>query len=200
MMRLQRFLVMAAMAAIVGSAFASTARLDEAMIWPFPDRLSAYVWRNWTMVPKARLAEAVGATPEDLTRIAAEMGLPAQERIAPEWDTLGRKSIIRRNWNLVPRCQWQKLVPPNPNRHSNSDEGEDILKWQFGGGGYPDLPELRYDADEACKSCSERREIAAAACAARRRTVSASAGTGAGTRTRPCGRFRFCRKARRSWR
>lgn len=135
--------------------------LDEAMIWPFPDRLSAYVWRNWTMVPKARLAEVIGAKPEDLVRIAAEMGLPDQVSVAPEWDTLGRTSIIRRNWNLVPHAQWRKLVPPDPDVHSNTDEGEDIVKWQFGGGDYPDLPELRYDADEAGATAAERREIAA---------------------------------------
>ena len=28
---------------------------------PFPDRMSAYVWRNWFVVPHARLADAVGA-------------------------------------------------------------------------------------------------------------------------------------------
>ena len=33
---------------------------------PFPDRLSAYVWRNWFCVPKERLAEVVGATAEQL--------------------------------------------------------------------------------------------------------------------------------------
>ena len=30
---------------------------------PFPDRLSAYVWRNWFVVPAERLAATVNATP-----------------------------------------------------------------------------------------------------------------------------------------
>ena len=28
---------------------------------PFPDALSAYVWRNWPVVPVDRLADAIGA-------------------------------------------------------------------------------------------------------------------------------------------
>ena len=27
-------------------------------VWPFSDRMSAFVWRNWTIVPKERIAEA----------------------------------------------------------------------------------------------------------------------------------------------
>ena len=33
---------------------------------PFPDRISAYVWRNWFVVPVERLAAVVGATPAEL--------------------------------------------------------------------------------------------------------------------------------------
>ena len=32
---------------------------------PFLDRMSAYVWRNWFVVPHARLAAAVGASESD---------------------------------------------------------------------------------------------------------------------------------------
>ena len=32
---------------------------------PFPDRTSAYVWRNWFVVPHTRLAAAVGASESD---------------------------------------------------------------------------------------------------------------------------------------
>lgn len=134
--------------------------VSSALIWPFPDRMSAYVWRNWMIVPKERLAAAVGATSGDLTKIAAEMGLPDQGRIAPEWDTLGRKSIIRRNWNIVPRSQWLRLAPPDPKSDSNSGEADEYLKWHFGGGTFPEIPELRFNADEAAKSAESRREIA----------------------------------------
>lgn len=126
--------------------------ISSALIWPFPDRLSAYVWRNWTIVPKERLAAVIGAEPADLVRIAAEMGLPDQGRIAPEWDTLGRKSVIRRNWNLVPRSQWTKLVPPDPRRHSNTGEADEYLKWHLGGGKSHELgrgPKLLFEMNDA---------------------------------------------------
>lgn len=134
---------------------------DAALVWPFPDRLSAYVWRNWTIVPGDRMAAAIGARAEDLTRIAAEMGLPEQTAVAPEWAMLGRNTVIRRNWNLLPRSQWSKLVPGSREAFSNSDEHEDILKWQFGGGTYPDIPELVYDSAAADRSRLARQQIAA---------------------------------------
>ena len=37
---------------------------------PFPDRMSAYVWRNWFVVPHDRLARTVGAEVAELEKIA----------------------------------------------------------------------------------------------------------------------------------
>ena len=60
----------------------------------FPDRLHAYVWRNWQLVPVQRLAKAIGATPEDVLAIGKSMGLIApppisedQQQLVPEWKT-----------------------------------------------------------------------------------------------------------------
>src|SRR5689334_12037908 len=41
----------------------------------FPDRLHAYAWRNWSLVPTARLAKVVGATPAEIVEIGKAMGL-----------------------------------------------------------------------------------------------------------------------------
>ena len=40
----------------------------------FPDRLHAFVWRNWPLVPTARLAQTVGAKPADIVRMGEAMG------------------------------------------------------------------------------------------------------------------------------
>ena len=72
---------------------------------PFPDRLSAYVWRNWGLVGKERLAEVVGATVEDLTAVAEEMGLEPDPIVPPEWKTKGYITVVRRNWHLLPYDQ-----------------------------------------------------------------------------------------------
>lgn len=42
----------------------------------FPDRISAFVWRNWPLVPVERMAKVVGAQPADILRLGKEMGLP----------------------------------------------------------------------------------------------------------------------------
>ena len=73
------------------------AALDPA---PFPDRMSAYVWRNWFCVPRSRLASVVGATDADLAAVAVQMGLPAEPAVEREWARKGYITVIRRNWHL----------------------------------------------------------------------------------------------------
>ena len=59
---------------------------------PFPDRMSAFVWRNWGLVEVDRLAEVVGAEPKDLVAIAADFGLPPAPRVLTENGTARRRS------------------------------------------------------------------------------------------------------------
>ena len=77
---------------------------------PFPDRMSAYVWRNWFVVPHARLADAVGATEADLEELAAQMGLPKKVDVLPEWRRKGYVTVLRRNWHLLDYPQLLKVV------------------------------------------------------------------------------------------
>lgn len=72
---------------------------------PFPDRLTAFVWRNWFLVPKDRLSAAVGARPDDLTRIAVETGLPPDPAVPSEWRRKGYITVLRRNWHLLDYAQ-----------------------------------------------------------------------------------------------
>ena len=77
---------------------------------PFPDRMSAYVWRNWFLVPKGRLARSVGASEADLTRLAREMGLPENPQVLPEWRRKGYITVLRRNWHLLDYDQLLTVV------------------------------------------------------------------------------------------
>ena len=77
---------------------------------PFPDRISAYVWRNWGLVEKERLADVVGASADDLTAIAVQMGLEPDPVVLKEWKTKGYITIVRRNWHLLPYGQLMKLL------------------------------------------------------------------------------------------
>ncbi|RYD34430.1 MAG: hypothetical protein EOP86_10995 [Verrucomicrobiaceae bacterium] len=75
----------------------------------FPDRLHAFVWRNWALLPVERMALTVGAAPEDILALGKSMGLPDS---APSKDALrrGALTIIRRNWHLLPYDQLLTLL------------------------------------------------------------------------------------------
>ncbi|MBO7167043.1 MAG: hypothetical protein J6V88_05910 [Kiritimatiellae bacterium] len=75
---------------------------------PFPDALSAYVWRNWGLVPVPILARVIDATEKDLEEIAKEMGLKPNPVVLSEWRRKGYITIMRRNWHLLP---YEQLLP-----------------------------------------------------------------------------------------
>lgn len=76
----------------------------------FPDRLHAVVFRNWSLVEPQRVAAAVGATEQQITRIAESMGLPSSPVVAPQWRRQGYITIVRRNWHLLPYEQLLTLL------------------------------------------------------------------------------------------
>ncbi len=76
----------------------------------FPDRLHAFVWRNWELVPTDRLAEVVGAKPEDLLALGKSMGLPDPPAISADQRRRSYITVIRRNWHLLPDDQLLKLL------------------------------------------------------------------------------------------
>ena len=77
---------------------------------PFPSRLHAFVWRNWTVVPQERLAAVLKASPEQVAQVAASMGLPPQEAVLEEWKDKGYITVLRRNWHLLPYEQLTYLL------------------------------------------------------------------------------------------
>ncbi len=77
---------------------------------PFPSRMHAFVWRNWSVVPVAKLAEVLQATPDKVTHVAASMGLAPQGRILAEWKSEGYITVLRRNWHLLPYEQLLVLL------------------------------------------------------------------------------------------
>ena len=77
----------------------------------FPHRQYAFVWRNWSVVNKSRLAEVLNTTVENVENIATSMGLPRRQNIEPEWSTTrGYMTILRRNWHLLPYQQLLQLL------------------------------------------------------------------------------------------
>lgn len=76
----------------------------------FPDRLHAFVWRNWQLVPVERIARVIGATPKEVLRLGDAMGLSGPPRITPDQQRRSYITVIRRNWHLLPYEQLLDLL------------------------------------------------------------------------------------------
>jgi len=80
-----------------------TSQHKQALCFPhFPTRLQAVIWRNWGLVAPETIARAVGASSEQVTDLAKQMGLPASPHVDPVWLKRSYVTIIRFNWHLLP--------------------------------------------------------------------------------------------------
>ncbi len=99
----------------------------------FPTRMHAVVWRNWDLVPAERIARTLGATPEQVQNVAASMGLPANRPIAPKYAAHAYKSVLRRNWHLLPYEQLLTLLDMPADELAVHLQEDDFLFLKLGG-------------------------------------------------------------------
>jgi hypothetical protein len=117
----------------------------------FPDRLHAFVWRNWNAVEPAKLATILGTSGDNVRALAASMGLPPAAAVPPEMKTRGYITLIRRNWHLLPYDQLLELVEMTPAQLSFTLREDDFL-WVKLGRLKPKCEPLRYrPPDEAAR-------------------------------------------------
>lgn len=98
----------------------------------FPDTLHAYVWRNWNLVPTAKLATVVGATEEQINAIAASMGLPPNRPVADRFQRQVYITIVRRNWHLLPVEQLLQLIDMTPEEFAFHLREDDVVLIKLG--------------------------------------------------------------------
>jgi len=127
---------------------------------PFPDGLSAYVWRNWGLVPTPILASVVGAEPEALESIAGEMGLPKTPDIPPQWRRKGYITIVRRNWHLLPYSQLLPLLGMTREEFYFALMEDDFL-WVKLGRVKPECERMVWTPEAAERGRAARRRLAA---------------------------------------
>ncbi|MFO7973343.1 MAG: hypothetical protein R6V12_01765 [Candidatus Hydrogenedentota bacterium] len=113
----------------------------------FPNRLHAFVWRNWNAVEPAKLAAIVGTSVDNITALAVSMGLPAEPAVSPALKKRGYATLIRRNWHLLPYGQLLELVEMSPERLAFTLREEDFL-WIKLGRLKPRCEPLRYEAPD----------------------------------------------------
>lgn len=109
----------------------------------FPDRLHAFVFRNWSVVSPELMAKTVGGTAEQIKAIGASMGLPANPHIAPEFHRRGYITILRRNWHLLPYEQMLTILDMNADELVFRLREDDFL-WLKLGSTKPKCDPLRY--------------------------------------------------------
>jgi hypothetical protein len=108
----------------------------------FPDRVHAFIWRNWPVVEAPKLAGVLGTTTENVQAVALSMGLPPQGPILAEWKTRGYITVLRRNWQLLPTEQLLPLLEVSAEDLAYSLREDDFLGIKLGT--KPDCPPLRW--------------------------------------------------------
>ena len=98
----------------------------------FPSRLHAFVWRNWQLVPPERMAEVVGAKPDDIIRLGAAMGLGQPPAITRDQQRRSYISVIKRNWHLLPYEQLLTLLGWTPEQLAFVLREDDFLFIKLG--------------------------------------------------------------------
>ncbi len=98
----------------------------------FPDRVHEFVWRNWNVVPTAKVAAILGGSPQQVAALAASMGLPPAAAPAPEMPKRGYVTLIRRNWHLLPYPQLLALLDMTPERLAFALREDDFLWVKLG--------------------------------------------------------------------
>lgn len=111
----------------------------------FPTQQQALIWRNWGLVPAARLARILRTSSLRVRAGAAEMGLDPKVHPSKRWMRDGYATIIRANWHLLPYDQLLDLLGWTPERMLAVLHEEDFL-WVKLGRGKPVTETIRYRA------------------------------------------------------
>ena len=114
----------------------------------FPNRLHAFVWRNWQLVEPSRLAKVVDTSTENIVAIAKSMGLPTSKTVCSEMLEQGYITIVRRNWHLLPYDQLLTLLDKSSEEFEFSLREDDGLFMKLGSL-KPKCPPLRYSKPDS---------------------------------------------------
>ena len=124
----------------------------------FPDRLHAFVWRNWPLVTAGRMARVVGAKPADIVRLGSAMGLSTPPRITRDQQARSSITVIKRNWHLLPYEQLLALLGWSADQLAYTLREDDFL-WVKLGNLKPQCEPLRYQPPDE-SALRREREIA----------------------------------------
>ena len=97
----------------------------------FPTAMQSFIFRNWEMVSKEKIAQVLETTVENVEKEAARMGLGEQGDTGI-WAEKGYITIIRANWHLIPYDQLLKLLEWTDEKLAHILKEEDFLDIKLG--------------------------------------------------------------------
>lgn len=121
----------------------------------FPDKLHAFLWRNWNLVSLDRMAAVVGATPQQLRELAIKIGLSKPVAVTSEQEQRSYLTVIRRNWHLLPRNQILDLLQWSDEKLTFTLQEDDFFYIKLGSQ-KPDCEPVHFRPSSAAVSKSEK--------------------------------------------
>jgi hypothetical protein len=125
----------------------------------FPDRVHAFVWRNWCLVPPDRMASVLGTTTPQVLLVGRAMGLSNPPRISGDQWRRSYITIIKRNWHLLPYGQLLELLGWTPEKLAYTLREDDFL-WIKLGSYKPNCTPIQLSEAESPSSREEAWNIA----------------------------------------
>ncbi|HNR32161.1 MAG TPA: hypothetical protein PKI11_14825 [Candidatus Hydrogenedentes bacterium] len=113
----------------------------------FPDRLHAFVWLNWGLVPIERMAAVLGTDAAHVLDLGRRMGLSDPPEVTEDQWLRSYITIIRRNWHLLPYDQLLELLDWTPEKLAYALREDDFLYFKLGSL-KPKCAPLRYVAPD----------------------------------------------------
>lgn len=98
----------------------------------FPSRMHTFIWRNWKLVPVAKLAKILTCTENKVAEIAQSMGLGVQQPIPSFYENHLYITLIRRNWHLLPYEQLLELLDMDERELFMILKEDDFLYYKLG--------------------------------------------------------------------
>jgi hypothetical protein len=121
----------------------------------FPDKVNAFVWRNWELVPADDMARVIGTTPEEVVRMGQAMGLAGPPPITEDQRKRSYITVIRRNWHLLPYDQMLDLLGWTEEELAFTLREDDFLYIKLGSL-KPQCEPLKYEEPGAVTLAKER--------------------------------------------
>lgn len=97
----------------------------------FPTLMQAFIFRNWNMITKEKLADVLHTTVYNVELEAKRMGLEKQGDVSV-WKEKGYITIIRANWHLLPYEQLLQLLDWTEEKLALVLKEEDFLNIKLG--------------------------------------------------------------------